>query len=77
MKLKLLFLIFCINILASSIYAENNARVIKVSEDIELIKIEDGFYIHTSWFSFPDFGRVPSNGLIFIDNGNAILVDSK
>jgi len=49
---------------------------IRVNADIELIKLGDNFYVHTSWFDFPGFGRYPSNGLIFVKNKKALLIDT-
>lgn len=48
----------------------------KISQDIEFIKIKDSIYIHKTWYNFPGFGRYPSNGLIFIKNGKALLIDT-
>ena len=59
-----------------ALFTSTNHAVIKVNEDIELVKIEDGFYVHTTWFELPDFGRFPSNGLVFIKNGKALLIDT-
>lgn len=49
---------------------------IRVEENIELIKINENYYIHTSWFDLPGYGRFPSNGLVFIKNGKALLIDT-
>jgi len=51
-------------------------KPIEVSTDIELVKINKNYYIHTTWFNYPGFGRFPSNGLIFVKNGKALLIDS-
>lgn len=48
----------------------------KINEDIELIKLNDSFYIHKTFFDFPGHGRFPSNGLILIKNGKALLIDT-
>lgn len=59
------------------LYAGNKSGpVIKITRDIELIKLTESFYIHTTWFDFPGFGRYPSNGLIFIKNKKALLIDT-
>lgn len=47
-----------------------------INSDIKLNPLDESFYIHTTWFDFPQFGRAPSNGLIFIKNGRALLVDT-
>lgn len=63
-------LLIAIILLVGSISAQ------KISEDIELIHIKDSVYIHKTWYDFPGFGRYPSNGLIFIKNGKALLIDT-
>jgi metallo-beta-lactamase class B len=49
---------------------------IKISGDIELIKISDIAYVHVSYTSSPKFGRFPSNGFLLVNNGNAFLFDT-
>ncbi len=71
--LSLFFTILCIN---STVAKSHGYEHIGVTTDIELIKINENYYIHTSWYDFPDFGRFPSNGLIYIKNGKALLIDT-
>lgn len=71
--LSLFFTILCIN---STVAKSHGYEHIGVTTDIELIKINENYYIHTSWYDFPGFGRFPSNGLIFIKNGKALLIDT-
>jgi len=71
--LSLLFTFIFINSAAAEI---QNFEHIRVNTDIELMKINENFYVHTSWFDFPGFGRFPSNGLIFVKNGKALLIDT-
>lgn len=51
-------------------------EVIQVSPKITLFPIGNSFYRHETLFDFPGFGEYPSNGLIFIKNGKALLVDT-
>jgi metallo-beta-lactamase class B len=51
-------------------------KVIKISNDVEAIKITEDCYIHTSYAVMGSFGRVASNGLIFVNNGKAALFDT-
>ena len=53
-----------------------DVEYIKVNSDIELIKVNENYYIHTSWFDLPGYGRFPSNGLIFVKNEKALLIDT-
>jgi metallo-beta-lactamase class B len=50
--------------------------VIRISGDLELIKISDNSYIHVSWSDLPDYGRVSANGLVLIDGNEAFLFDT-
>jgi metallo-beta-lactamase class B len=56
--------------------AQDGYPVIKVTRDIEITKLSDHAYIHTSYADMPPWKRVPSNGLIFVGNGKAILFDT-
>ncbi|HOW10432.1 MAG TPA: subclass B1 metallo-beta-lactamase [Bacteroidales bacterium] len=54
----------------------NPQELIKVSTDIELVRISDNAYLHVSYASVPGFGRVSANGLVFINDGKALLFDT-
>lgn len=43
---------------------------------IEIHKLDDGVWMHTSYHTFPDGTQYPSNGLIVKDNKKLILVDT-
>ncbi|MFT5884668.1 MAG: metallo-beta-lactamase class B [Arcticibacterium sp.] len=47
-----------------------------IDEDIQLIHLQDSIYIHKTYHYFEAFGRFPSNGLVVIKNGQALLVDT-
>ena len=72
---KLLFLIIVLLIHYSGC-SQSGYKRIKVSNDIELIKISDHAYVHVSYAEIPPYGRVASNGLIFINGKNAFLFDT-
>ena len=56
--------------------AQPVAEPIIVSPDIELFRLDGSFYIHTSWYEFPGFGRAPSNGLLLVKDDKALLIDT-
>jgi len=62
--------------LITSSGSQENSPVISVSEDIEITKLSDHTYIHTSYADMPPWKRVPSNGMIFITKGKAFLFDT-
>jgi len=47
-----------------------------IDEDIQLIHLQDSIYTHKTYHYFEAFGRFPSNGLVVIKNGQALLVDT-
>jgi metallo-beta-lactamase class B len=57
-------------------YSQEEGRKISISDDIELIKLSEHAYIHVSYAELPRYGRVGSNGLIFISRGEAFLFDT-
>ncbi|MCP4343925.1 MAG: subclass B1 metallo-beta-lactamase [Desulfobacterales bacterium] len=74
--MKFLSLLFTLFIINSAAAKTPDFEHIRVNTDIELIKINENYYVHTSWFDFPGYGRFPSNGLIFVKNGKALLIDT-
>lgn len=57
-------------------FAQPDYKRIKVSDDIELIKISEKAYVHVSVADIGNFGKVSSNGLILVDNGEVFLFDT-
>ena len=65
----LIFEIFLIKIL----FAQSN---IKISDDLELKKISAHCYIHISYTLFESGNRIPANGLVYINDGKAFIIDT-
>ena len=57
-------------------FSQAQSDLIKISGDLELIKITENAYIHVSYSYLPEYGRIAANGLIFINNKNAFLFDT-
>lgn len=74
--MRMLLFLFIIVTVSYLCNAQNNYPVIKVTEDIELIKISDNSYIHVSYFRSPQYGRFPSNGFLYANKGKAFLFDT-
>ncbi len=51
-------------------------RKILIDNDIQLIHLQDSIYIHLTWHSLDNYGRFPSNGLIVIKKGQALMIDT-
>ena len=60
-------------ILQTTVWAQES---IVLSGDLELHPINDHTFVHVSYQHFKGFGRVASNGLIYIQNGKALVVDT-
>jgi metallo-beta-lactamase class B len=67
-----LFLIFS----QMTLWAQSDYPKIQISEDIELIKLSEKSYVHVSVSEIEGFGKVSSNGLILVANGEAFLFDT-
>ena len=63
-------------LLALTHLACHSQEVIEISSDVELVKLSDNAYIHTSYCTLPGYGRVAANGLIFIEKDQAFLFDT-
>jgi metallo-beta-lactamase class B len=51
-------------------------KKIKISNDLELIKLSENAYVHVSYSLIGKFGRVSSNGLILTSDNIAFLFDT-
>ncbi|HEY9125164.1 MAG TPA: subclass B1 metallo-beta-lactamase [Bacteroidales bacterium] len=73
---KIRFFLYCFISISVSVLGQSNYKSIKLSPDIELVKISENAYMHVSYAFMPGFGRVGSNGLIFINEKEALLFDT-
>jgi len=72
-KVFLIFIFVLIGLLSSK--AQTKERIV-IDEDIQLIYLQDSVFVHVTWHHLDDFGRFPSNGLIVIRNGQALIIDT-
>jgi len=63
-------------LLFATTQAFTQEQKIKVNDDIELISLAEGFYMHTTISESPSSGRHSANGLLVIRNGKAFMIDS-
>lgn len=49
---------------------------VQINEDLEVVRLTDHAYVYTAWDEIDGWGRVGSNGLIVVDDGKALMVDS-
>ncbi|MDP3453100.1 MAG: subclass B1 metallo-beta-lactamase [Bacteroidales bacterium] len=57
------------------LFAKSDNKIV-IDNDIQLIKLQDSVFIHLTWHSLENFGRFPSNGLIIVKNGEALMIDT-
>ena len=73
--MKKLFLLFFL-LSAIVCYAQNGLDKIVVSENLEITPLSSHVFIHTSQTEFEGFGMVSSNGLIYINGNEAVVIDT-
>ena len=59
-------LLFCLLLLAPAFSQDG----------VELIAIRPGVYLHRSYLQTEDFGKVDCNGLVYVVNGEALVIDT-
>lgn len=56
--------------------AQEIGQLVRVSEDMEVIRLSQRAYLHVSRHETPPFGLVSANGVILVDKGEALLFDT-
>jgi len=74
--MRRLLLKVIISLLSIPLYAQADHPVIKISDDIELIRLSENAYVHVSRSEIAGFGIVSSNGLLLVDKQEAFLFDT-
>lgn len=54
----------------------NAQDTIFINEDLQLLPIGEHLYVHISWLENEQYGRFSSNGMVFIQDGKALIVDT-
>ena len=63
-------------ILSNLMFALDIGEKIIVSDDLEIMRVSEHGYIHISYLTAPQWGRVACNGLIYDKNGECFVVDT-
>lgn len=63
-------------ILSSYVYAQDYSKTIVINKELSIRQLSQHSYVHISFTDSKEWGRFSSNGLIFVNNGKAILVDT-
>ncbi len=59
-----------------TICISGQSNEIVINNDIQLTLLQDSIFIHTTWHNSENYGRVPSNGMVIIKKGQAIMIDT-
>lgn len=73
--MKTLLIVVVLLVIQMTGFAQEYKRI-RISGDLELIRLTENAYVHVSWEDSPTFGRFSSNGLIFLQNGEGYLFDT-
>lgn len=74
MKNKFFLFAFLLTGLVS--VAQDSTKIIRITNDLEVIQLSKNAYLHVSWVTRAPFGRFSDNGLIYINNGEAAIMDT-
>lgn len=74
MKNRLLLPAFVLIALVST--AQDTAKTIRINQDLEIIPLSANAYLHVSWVTMAPYGRFSDNGLIYINNKEAVFMDT-
>ncbi len=74
--MKQLLLIFLALIFQLSVPAQRQVKTITVSDKLKLVQLTDRAWVHVSVENIAGFGKVSSNGVVYVEKGKAFLFDS-
>lgn len=74
MKKSIFILVLILNLLPG--ISQADYPTIRISNDLELIRLSENAWVHVSYAVLPQYGRISANGLIFINNSEAFLFDT-
>lgn len=70
-----IYLLALFALFITTLRAQSGKRIV-IDTDIDLYYVRDSVFIHTTWHQSKRFGRFPSNGLVVIKKGQALLIDT-
>jgi metallo-beta-lactamase class B len=62
--------------LCCQVFAQDTSKRIRINDDLEIVQVSRNAYIHMSWVTMQPYGRFNCNGLIYINNGEAVFMDT-
>jgi metallo-beta-lactamase class B len=70
----LLFISVAVGIAISAHGGSSSARI-RLSDDVVVERLAEGMWLHTSYYDISGLRNVPANGLVVIDEREAIIID--
>ena len=74
-RIAVLFLGCSLHLNISIANTQSTDEITKLSDDVEVRKLAEGLWLHTTYFDIEGLKNVPANGLIVIDGKNAMMID--
>ncbi|MGB3800933.1 MAG: subclass B1 metallo-beta-lactamase [Lewinella sp.] len=73
--MKYAYALLCLHLLAGCAPTPSAVQSY-ATENLRVDRLTDRTYVHVTYLDTDDFGRVPCNGLIVVEDGDAIIYDS-
>lgn len=61
---------------AFTVQSQDSLRTVTISEDLQVTQLSPHSWMHVSWTAVEPYGRFTNNGLIYINNGEAVIMDT-
>jgi len=74
MKNKLFLVAFTFISIISA--AQDSLKTIRITDDLQIIPLSKNAYLHVSWITRAPYGRFTDNGLIYISDNEAVIMDT-
>lgn len=68
--------IFIFIITLQPVFAQQEQKPHLISENLEITELATNVYLHVSYYQTQNFGKVGANGLIIVENGQALMIDT-
>jgi metallo-beta-lactamase class B len=76
MNKRVLILLLIISPMLYAYQVTPQSGRIKISDDLELIKLSENAYIHISYHDLLNTPHFPANGFIYLNHGQALIIDT-
>jgi len=63
-------------VFACTAHAQDSLQLVTISEDLQVKQLTPNAWMHISWTTMEPYGRFNNNGLIYICNGEAVIMDT-